>query len=118
MLDWLTLLGFRECRECWNTYPYSHSDRGRLIAISGTNPNCYRTLHGTHLTLVVVEGVGYLVHDEVGVPEEAVNAVVEVNADIVLVLLQAEMAEVEVFQPVIVQLHCDRRLSKERGTRS
>jgi hypothetical protein len=46
--------------------------------------------------LVVIEGVGYLVHDEVGMPEEAVDAVVEIDADIVFVFLEAEMAEVEV----------------------
>lgn len=57
--------------------------------------------------MVVVEGVGYLVHDEVGMPEEAMNPVVEVNANIVLVFLQTEVPEVEIFQPVVIQLHCD-----------
>ena len=69
---------------------------------SGTNRSCYRILHGTQLTLVVVEGVCDLVHDEVGMPEKTMYAVVEVDTNIVLVLLQAEMAEVEVFQPVVI----------------
>lgn len=43
-----------------------------------------------------------MIHDEVRVPEEAVDAVVEINADIVFVFLEAEMPEVEVLQPVIV----------------
>lgn len=52
-------------------------------------------VHG--VTLVIVEGVCDLIHDEVGVSEEAVDAVVEINADVVFVFLEAEMAEVEVF---------------------
>lgn len=39
--------------------------------------------------MVVVEGVCDLVHDEVGVPEEAVDAVVEIYADVVFVFLEA-----------------------------
>ena len=70
------------------------------------------------ITLVVVEGVCDLIHDEVGVPEEAVDAVVEVDADVILVLLQAEVSEVEVLQPVIVQLVRYRVLSCARSTRS
>jgi hypothetical protein len=69
-------------------------------------------------TLVVVEGVGDLVHDEVGMPEEAMNAVVKINADIVLVFLKTEMAEVEVFQPVVVQLKSDSSLYRRWSTRS
>lgn len=53
-----------------------------------------------------------MIHDEVGVPEEAVDAVIKVNTDIVLVLLKAEMSEVEVFEPVIVQLVGDCALCK------
>lgn len=59
--------------------------------------------------------MGDLVHDEIGMPEEAMNPVVEVDADIVLVFLQAEVPEVEIFQPVIIQLHCDCRLNKGKG---
>jgi hypothetical protein len=62
--------------------------------------------------------VGDLVHDEVGMPEKAMDPVVEVNADVVLVLLQAEVTEVEILQPVVVQLHCDCSLDKEWVTRS
>lgn len=43
-----------------------------------------------------------LIHDEVGVPEEAVNAVIKIDADIVLILLKTEMAKIEVLQPMIV----------------
>jgi hypothetical protein len=48
----------------------------RLTVTFDTNPNCYRTLSYYAYTLVVIEGVGYLVHDEVGMSEEAVDAVI------------------------------------------
>lgn len=75
-----------------------------MKAASGTSPNCCRTLSKWTDTLVIVEGVGDLVHNEVGVPEKAMDAVVEVDANIILVLLEAEMPKIEVFEPVIVQL--------------
>ena len=77
-------------------YPCFRSDMDRLTITFDTNPNCYRTLSYYAYTLVVIEGVRYLVHDEVGMPEEAVDAVVEIDADIVFIFLKAEMAEVEV----------------------
>jgi len=41
-------------------------------------------------TLVVVEGVGDLIHHVVAVLEKAKHSVVQLNAHIVLILLQAE----------------------------
>ena len=55
-------------------------------------------------TLVVVEGMGNLVHDVVGVFEEAKNTIVKFNAHIITILLQTERTEVEVFQPMIAYL--------------
>jgi hypothetical protein len=40
-------------------------------------------------TLVVVERVSNLIHDKVRMSEEAVDPVVEVDTDIILVFLQA-----------------------------
>ncbi len=48
--------------------------------------------------------MGDLVHDEVGVLEEAQHAVVELDAHVVLVLLQAKRAEEQVLHPVVVQV--------------
>lgn len=61
-----------------------------------------------HVTLVVVEAVGDLVHDEVAVLEVAEQPVIDLDTDVVLVFLQAEAAEKEVLHPVVVQLryHC------------
>ena len=43
--------------------------------------------------MVVVERMGDLVHDEVGVLEKTEHAVVELDAHVILVLLQAERTE-------------------------
>jgi|JI9StandDraft_1071089.scaffolds.fasta_scaffold1287139_2 hypothetical protein len=45
-------------------------------------------------TLVVVEGVGDLVHHVVGVLEKTQDPVVELDAHVVSVLLEAERTEV------------------------
>ena len=55
--------------------------------------------------------MGDLVHYVVGVLEEAQDAVVQLDAHVVPVLLQAEGAEVEVLQPVVVYLLCYSRLA-------
>jgi hypothetical protein len=62
--------------------------------------------------LVVVERVGDLVHYEVRVLEVAEQAVVDFDADVVLVLLQAEAAEEEVLHPMIINLCNHRPLNK------
>jgi F0F1-type ATP synthase alpha subunit len=68
--------------------------------------------------LVVVERVSDLIHDVVGMLEKAHYSVVEFNTHIVAILLQAERAEVEVLQPVIIYLLGDRGLNSIRRTRS
>ena len=50
--------------------------------------------------------MSYLIHDVVGMFEEAKYAVVEFDAHIVFILLQTERAEIKVFEPVIVDLSC------------
>lgn len=46
--------------------------------------------------MTVVERMSDLVHDEVGMPEEAVYSIVKVNANVVLVFLKTEVPEVKV----------------------
>jgi len=68
--------------------------------------------------LVVVEGVSNLIHDEVRVPEETMDSIVQINADIVFVFLEAEVAEEEVFEPMVIELHCYCSLRLIKHTRS
>lgn len=56
-------------------------------------------------TLVVIETVGDLVHYVGGLFEEAEEPIVDVDADVVLVLLQAEAAEEEVLHPMVFEIH-------------
>ncbi len=51
--------------------------------------------------------MGDLVHDEGRVLEVAEQPVVDFNALVVLVLLQTEAAEEEIFHPVVLDLHYD-----------
>jgi hypothetical protein len=60
-----------------------------LTVAFGTSQSYYRTLSNECNTLVVVERVGDLIHDEVRMPEEAMDSIVQINADIVLVFLEA-----------------------------
>lgn len=69
-------------------------------------------------TLVVVEGVGDLVHHVVRVLEEAEDPVVELDAHVIPVLLQAERTEIQILQPVLAQLLCYARLGSKQSTRS
>ncbi len=49
----------------------------------------------------------YLVHYEIAVLEVAEQSVVDFDADVVLVLLQAEAAEEEIFHPVVIEFRYD-----------
>lgn len=50
--------------------------------------------------------------------EEAKNTVIQLDAHVISVLLQAEGAEVKVFQPVIIQLFSDGSLNIVKHTKS
>lgn len=54
--------------------------------------------------MIVVEGMGDLIHDEVRILEKAQHSIIEFDTHVIFVLFQAERAEKEIFHPVIVQL--------------
>lgn len=56
------------------------------------------------LTLGVIEVVGYLIDEVVGILEETEEAIVDLDADVALVLLETEAAVEEVFHPMITDL--------------
>ena len=56
--------------------------------------------------MVVVEGVCDLIHNEVRAFEETQHAIVEFDAHVVSVLLQAERTEKQILHPMILQF-CD-----------
>ena len=60
----------------------------------------------------------YLVHYEIAVLEVAEQSVVDFDADVVLVLLQAEAAEEEIFHPVVIEFRYDGFLRKVGSTMS
>ncbi len=68
--------------------------------------------------MIVVKRVGDLVHNVVRMLEEAKNTVIQLDAHVISVLLQAEGAEVKVFQPVIIQLFSDGSLNIVKHTKS
>ena len=53
--------------------------------------------------MTVVEGVSNLVHDEVGVLEEAEHTIIKFNAHIIFILFKAEGTDEEVLHPVIIE---------------
>lgn len=59
-----------------------------------------------------------MIHDEVGMPKEAMDSIVKIDAYIVFIFLEAEVAEVEVFEPMVIEFDCDCSLNNKVITRS
>lgn len=69
-------------------------------------------------TLIVVEGVGYLVHDVVGMLKEAQDSIVQLDAHVVPILFETEGTEIEILEPVVAQLASYGGLNQPSDTKS
>jgi hypothetical protein len=67
--------------------------------------------------LAVIVGVGNLVHYEVGVLEEAKHPIVEFDAHVIFVLLEAEGTEEQVLHPMVVEVFDEAVLYRETLTK-
>lgn len=103
--SWLVILAFLWYRECWSRYPCSPLCKGLCWGAFRTNLGWRRTLNMAIITLIVVEAVGYLIHNKVGIFEEAEKPIIDLSANAVLVLLQTEAAKEEVLHPMIIYIH-------------
>jgi len=100
-------LDFLWCREYWNRCPYFRSGRDRFLIVFGTTINLYRILYCEVSTLIIVERMCDLIHNIIGAFEKTQNTVIQLDTHIVSIFLQTKWTEVEIFEPVIVELLCD-----------
>ena len=71
-------------------YPYFRIGMDPLLTTSETTTDLYQILYRDKGTLIVVEGMGDLIHNIVRMLEKAKNTIVQLNTHIVSVLLKTK----------------------------